>query len=70
MTISEVIAELQTIQATHGNLPVVVEDQKYLRKDEVFAQSVALSVERFYNGRIIFKESPDYSEDLPKVVWV
>lgn len=70
MSISEVIAELQTIQAEHGDLPVVIEDQKYLCNDEVFALSVALSVERFHNGRIIFEDSPNYSEDLPKVVWV
>lgn len=70
MSISEVIAELQTIQAEHGDLPVVVEEQNHLRNNEVPVHSVALSVERFREGRIIFEESPNYSEDLPKVVWV
>lgn len=70
MTISEVIAKLQTIQAEHGDLPVVVEQVSSFRADELSVSYIDLSVERCLDGRIIFEESPNYSEDLPKVVWV
>jgi hypothetical protein len=71
MTITEYIARLEQFRAEHGDLEVVLEQ-------DLLAESVGAvayddsypTVERASRGKIVFRHSPEYSEDLPKVVWV
>lgn len=71
MTITEYIKQLEHLRELHGDLPVVVECVPLSDEGgEIEYENSLPSIARVSRGHLVFSFSPNYSTDLPKVVWV